>query len=49
MIIYLQMIESDADKSKFEIIYHEYKGLMYHISLYLLTTKKINTPSLTMS
>jgi len=32
MIIYLQMIESDADKSKFEIIYHEYKGLMYHIA-----------------
>ncbi len=32
MIIYSQMIGSDADKSKFEIIYHEYKGLMFHIA-----------------
>lgn len=32
MIIYLQMIESDEDKSKFETIYQEYRGLMYHIA-----------------
>lgn len=31
MLIYLAMIESDADKSKFEIIYTSYKNLMlYH-------------------
>lgn len=28
MLIYLSMIESDADKSKFEIIYNSYKNLM---------------------
>lgn len=30
MLIYLSMIESEADKSKFEIIYNEYRNLMYH-------------------
>lgn len=30
MLIYLSMIESDADKSKFEIIYLAYKKLMLH-------------------
>lgn len=31
MLIYLAMIDSDADKSKFEIIYNTYKKLMlYH-------------------
>lgn len=30
MLIYLAMIESDADKSKFEIIYNSYKKLMLH-------------------
>ena len=30
MLIYLQMIETPQDKSKFEAIYEEYYGLMYH-------------------
>lgn len=30
MLIYLAMIESDADKSKFEIIYNTYKKLMLY-------------------
>lgn len=30
MLIYLAMIESDADKSKFEIIYNSYKKLMLY-------------------
>ena len=32
MLIYLQMIETDEDKSKFEAIYEEYRGLMYHVA-----------------
>lgn len=32
MIIYLQMIDSDEDKSKFEAIYEEYRGLMFHVA-----------------
>jgi RNA polymerase sigma-70 factor (ECF subfamily) len=30
MLIYLAMIDSDADKSKFEIIYNSYKNLMLY-------------------
>lgn len=30
MLIYVQMIETPQDKSKFEAIYEEYYGLMYH-------------------
>ncbi|MDO4811009.1 MAG: sigma-70 family RNA polymerase sigma factor [Eubacteriales bacterium] len=36
MIIYLQMIESDADKTKFEQLYTAYKGLMFHVALSIL-------------
>lgn len=32
MLIYLQMIESDEDKSKFEAIYEEYRGLMFYVA-----------------
>lgn len=32
MVVYLQMIETDADKSKFEEIYKAYRGLMYHVA-----------------
>ena len=32
LFIYLQMIETDEDKSKFEEIYKEYKGLMFHVA-----------------
>ncbi len=32
MILYLQTIESDSDRSKFEAIYQEYCGLMYHVA-----------------
>ena len=32
MITYLQMIETDEERSKFEQIYKEYKGLMYHVA-----------------
>lgn len=32
MLIYLQVIETEEDKSKFEAIYKEYRGLMYHVA-----------------
>ena len=32
MLIYLQMIESDEDRSKFEEIYQEYHSLMFYIA-----------------
>lgn len=32
MLMYLQMIETDEDKSKFEELYLAYRGLMYHVA-----------------
>lgn len=32
MLVYLQIIESEEDKSKFEQIYLHYRGLMFHIA-----------------
>ena len=32
MLIYLQVIETEEDKSKFEDIYLEYRGLMYYVA-----------------
>lgn len=32
MLIYLQVIETPEDKSKFEELYHEYRGLAYHVA-----------------
>ena len=32
MLIYLQMIESNEDKSKFEQIYHQYYRLMFYVA-----------------
>lgn len=32
MLIYLQTIETDEEKSKFEEIYRTYRGLMYHVA-----------------
>lgn len=36
MLIYLQMIETDEEKSKFIQIYQAYRGLMYHTAFKLL-------------
>ena len=36
MFLYLAMIDSDADKSKFEILYSEYKNLMYYTANHIL-------------
>ena len=32
MIVYLSMIETEAERSRFEIIYHEYKNLMFYVA-----------------
>lgn len=36
MWIYLQMIDSEEDRSKFEKLYYEYKGLMYSTAYKML-------------
>lgn len=36
MLIYLQMIETEEEQSKFEVIYHEYFSLMFHIAYQIL-------------
>lgn len=36
MLIYLQMIESDEDKSKFEQLYLLYRGLMFAVAMRIL-------------
>ena len=41
MIIYLQMIESDEDKSKFEQLYIMYKGLMFHVAMKIPSTSSL--------
>ena len=32
MLIYLQMIDSDEDRSKFVFLYKKYKGLMFFVA-----------------
>lgn len=36
LLIYLQMIETEEEQSKFEVIYHEYFPLMFHIAYQIL-------------
>lgn len=36
MICYLQMIETPEDQTKFEVLYSEYRGLMYHVAFSIL-------------
>lgn len=36
MMVYLQIIETSEEKSKFEQLYLEYRGLMYHIAYEIL-------------
>ena len=33
MLVYLQMMDSDEDKSKFEQLYYRYRGLMFHVAM----------------
>lgn len=36
MILYLQMIQTDEDKAKFERLYTTYRGQMYHVAYQIL-------------
>lgn len=36
MMIYLSMIDTPEERSKFERLYREYRGLMYHVALEIL-------------
>ena len=40
MIIYMQMLETPEEKSKFEQIYLEYRGLMFHVAYEILHNKQ---------
>lgn len=40
MIIYLQMIDAPEDKHKFEVLYTEYRGLMFYIANEILNNKQ---------
>ena len=32
MIVYLSMIETEAERTRFEVIYYEYRNLMFHVA-----------------
>lgn len=36
MIVYLQMIDTPEEKSKFEKLYYAYRGLMFHVARQVL-------------
>ena len=36
MLIYLQLLESDADRLRFEQLYHRYRGLMFYVARQIL-------------
>lgn len=36
MLVYLQMVETQEDKDKFEVLYKQYRGYMYHIAFKIL-------------
>lgn len=40
MLFYLQLIETEEERSKFEILYTEYRGLMFHVASQFLQTKE---------
>ena len=39
MLIYIQMIESEEDKSKFEQLYLKYRWLMYSVAKSILNNE----------
>lgn len=40
MLVYLQVMEAPADKGKFERLYAQYQGLMYHIAYDILRNRE---------
>ena len=39
MFVYLMMMDSQEDQSKFENVYLTYRGLMYHVAYKILNNK----------
>ena len=39
MFVYLSLIQSEDDKTKFEVIYHTYKNLMFHVAFGILNNE----------
>lgn len=39
MMIYLQMIDTPEGRSKFELLYLEYRGLMFHVANKIVNVK----------
>jgi RNA polymerase sigma-70 factor (ECF subfamily) len=40
LLVYLQMIESDADKNQFEQVYLQYRGLMFYVANRILKNEQ---------
>lgn len=40
MLIYLEMLETAADQSKFEQVYRRYRGLMFHVAMKILNNEQ---------
>lgn len=40
MIVYLSMIDSPEDQSKFELLYTEYRNVMYHVAFKILQNEQ---------
>lgn len=41
MLIYLQIIETQEDKTKFETLYLEYRQIMYHTAFQILKNRRM--------
>lgn len=39
MLIYTQMLDTPEERSKFELIYHTYRGLMFHVANRILNNE----------
>lgn len=40
MLVYLLMLESETDRSKFEQLYNRYRGLMFHVAMQILDNER---------
>ena len=40
MLVYLSMIEGPEDRNKFEIVYEQYKNLMYYVAYRILREER---------
>lgn len=47
MLIYLSLIEEDAEREKFEILYDAYRNLMFYLATRFWVTRRIPRTSCT--